>query len=601
MSWARKPRILVMGDSPRIHTGFATVIRKICDRIAGSGKHELAVIGWFDNGSGEAVPYGIRRTKHGNGEEREKDKYAHVTFDEVCSRFRPDLVLAVGDAWMVTAATKSQFRNRFKLVLYIPIDSGPIYSRWADVFQAADQLVLYGKYGVEEIAKAFPNVNKGRLAAIPHGVDLSVFKPPSPDERVGTRATICPNGDKFIVGTVARNQPRKNLPALIRAFSMFSSACSTCMDCGSIAFGQEPAKCACGGLSGFHRFPAKEDTVLYIHAATDDIGWDLVELAGREGVVDKLVFPRGMKVGMGVDVETLGRIIGSFDVWALPTTGEGFCFPPGSMVECKDGKKPIEDVTIGEEVVTHVGRLKKVTETFSRRYCGELSVLSFDDGVLECTPKHLLYSHPGDEGFDWREASSVEVGNGLFRPSFVTPGIVSAKSSRVYEGDIYNLEVEDDNSYTVSGVAVHNCLPALEAMACGAPMLITNYSAHLDFCADCAELIRVAHFMTEPRINAQRALVDELDFAMRLDKMYMEDKDGFVKKWRRYLDETSPGWDESALETGSRLRSRLSGLGLERAKEYAWGPFLDAWMKLFDMTLGHDSSLPSPKPTLLEI
>jgi len=46
-----------------------------------------------------------------------------------------------------------------------------------------------------------------------------------------------------------------------------------------------------------------------------------------------------------------------------------------------------------------------------------------------------------------------------------------------YNGYVYNIEVEEDNSYLLSNATVHNC----EAMACGTPSIYSNCSGQLEF------------------------------------------------------------------------------------------------------------------------
>jgi len=50
-----------------------------------------------------------------------------------------------------------------------------------------------------------------------------------------------------------------------------------------------------------------------------------------------------------------------------------------------------------------------------------------------------------------------------------------------YEGIVYNLEVEEDNSYTTPVCVIHNCLPLLEAMALGVPTIHLAYEPLTEF------------------------------------------------------------------------------------------------------------------------
>lgn len=43
-----------------------------------------------------------------------------------------------------------------------------------------------------------------------------------------------------------------------------------------------------------------------------------------------------------------------------------------------------------------------------------------------------------------------------------------------YSGKVYNLEVDDDHSYCTESFVVHNCLPAVEVMAIGCPLVTTD-------------------------------------------------------------------------------------------------------------------------------
>lgn len=54
----------------------------------------------------------------------------------------------------------------------------------------------------------------------------------------------------------------------------------------------------------------------------------------------------------------------------------GSCFPAGTPVRMADGsEKPIEEVRVGDEVITHTGMSRRVVETMRRDYTGDLLTL----------------------------------------------------------------------------------------------------------------------------------------------------------------------------------------------------------------------------------
>ena len=152
------------------------------------------------------------------------------------------------------------------------------------------------------------------------------------------------------------------------------------------------------------------------------------------------------------------------------------CFPAGSPVTLKGGStKAIEEVAEGDEVLTHSGSIQKVTGTIENngehlrivtiQSVGGISVdLTENHPVLVYSSEHVegLDIHPvvGD-GYRWVEAKDVRVNKDyLITPHEGTTGSL-AKVINVDFSDpidtVYNLEVEDENTYVVSDVAVHNC------------------------------------------------------------------------------------------------------------------------------------------------
>lgn len=53
-----------------------------------------------------------------------------------------------------------------------------------------------------------------------------------------------------------------------------------------------------------------------------------------------------------------------------------------------------------------------------------------------------------------------------------------------YHGMVHNLHIEDDHSFLAGGMATHNCLPLLEALACGPVVIAPRHGGQLDFLDD---------------------------------------------------------------------------------------------------------------------
>lgn len=70
------------------------------------------------------------------------------------------------------------------------------------------------------------------------------------------------------------------------------------------------------------------------------------------------------------------------------------CFPAGTLIQLGDGTvKNIEDIQIGDEVITHKGQVRKVTETFITDYEGELIAFKVqNNSKIYCTPEHPFYN-----------------------------------------------------------------------------------------------------------------------------------------------------------------------------------------------------------------
>ena len=144
------------------------------------------------------------------------------------------------------------------------------------------------------------------------------------------------------------------------------------------------------------------------------------------------------------------------------------CFTAGTMVMVKDlGNIPIENVEVGHEVMTHRLRWRKV-KALMRKGDAPIRRIFAGDTLIETTDEHPFFVlNSGD--FDiidhtnahWVEARHLDTENKLLRVSEnrskmeAIPLDWNVKSDRI--DTVYNISVEEDESYLANNFVVHNC------------------------------------------------------------------------------------------------------------------------------------------------
>jgi Fe-S cluster assembly scaffold protein SufB len=189
------------------------------------------------------------------------------------------------------------------------------------------------------------------------------------------------------------------------------------------------------------------------------------------------------------------------------------CALAGSMVRVRDGEKPIEEIEAGDEVLTHRGCFRRVKEPMRRRFSGPIHHIKFQgegDRSLAVTPGHpFLVSRrrrdrEHNRAFEqqWLTAQELRKGDYLALPAKIdtetAPQLLVETDVSVGAGrhtavlekvgvaveathaqavladgylwmpissiekihaecDVYNMSVEEDESYVMEGVVSHNC------------------------------------------------------------------------------------------------------------------------------------------------
>lgn len=195
-----------------------------------------------------------------------------------------------------------------------------------------------------------------------------------------------------------------------------------------------------------------------------------------------------------------------------------YCFVPGTLVATEAGPQKIESLfaeadathnpsvrtVAGRFALTHRKRLRPVLKAFEHLYAGPiLQVRPFGMKGIECTPDHRLYASIAGRPVRKLKASSLKIGDFVAVPRGGAPHDAVAMSGtsdgpildtgaralalaqvltrtpqgevRVartrdfllvpirtitgteYVGPVYNIEVEEDHSYTANFLAVANC------------------------------------------------------------------------------------------------------------------------------------------------
>lgn len=93
-----------------------------------------------------------------------------------------------------------------------------------------------------------------------------------------------------------------------------------------------------------------------------------------------------------------------------------WCFPAGQRVLTARGEIPIEQVEVGEWVVSTAGHWRRVTQTFRHYHVGALRVLSDGQRTVRSTPNHEFQS-----GGAWKPAETIDVGAELDQVRFAQP------------------------------------------------------------------------------------------------------------------------------------------------------------------------------------
>lgn len=294
-----KPRVLVVGDAVAT-TGFARVLHAILEPLR--DRYDIHHVGVNYHGDPHDAGWRIYPASLGG------DVYGIGRLGELLHAVRPDLVFVLYDLWIVAKYAKvlAEHPHRCPSIAYFPVDGAPVEPSLVSPLAALTRLVSYNEFGRRAMEGAMRAAGQDarEVLTIPHGVDARTFHPLDPlDERNSRRLArreVFPARpdleDAFIVLNANRNQPRKRIDQTMKGFALFAR--------------DKPA-----------------NVKLMLHMGVEDMGWNVMALAARLGIEERLIVTSPSRAMPSVSVEQLNLIYNACDVGINTATAEGWGLP----------------------------------------------------------------------------------------------------------------------------------------------------------------------------------------------------------------------------------------------------------------------------------
>lgn len=337
MSATKKLKVLMVSEASFLSSGFGTYTKEILSRLYKTDKYEIAELACYGKVN-DPKDKDIHWRYYANAvsaEDPRHEKYKPIEnqfgkwrFERVLLDFQPDVVIDVRDYWMNSYQQFSPLRPFFHWVLMPTVDSAPQQEGWIDTFIHTDAVFTYSDFGRDTLAEQSNNKIKYIDTTSP-GVSLDVFKPLANRDEVKKALGL---ENKFIIGTIMRNQKRKLFPELFAAFKQLLNDLEK------------------------DNNPIGENLYLYCHTSFPDAGWDIPNLLKQYEVGNRVLFTYSCKhcgfyrpclyhhpqthcpkcgnmafglpnVSNGLSQEDLNILINTFDLYVQYAICEGFGMP----------------------------------------------------------------------------------------------------------------------------------------------------------------------------------------------------------------------------------------------------------------------------------
>ena len=293
-----KRRLLWLGDAA-VPSGFAVCTHGILDNGL-ARKYDVEVIGMNYKGApGHGYPYPIWPCQTHPGD----TPMGEVQLARRAIEYKPDIIVVQQDPWNFPGYARRLKEvgviGRIPVIGAVAVDGKNCRGNDLNDLTCS---VFWTEFGR---AQALNGGCRTPTAVIGLGVDLAVFKPADKAQARAEYGIPIEYRDRFIVGYVGRNQPRKRLDLLIHYFAEWA------------------------------RGKDRQDAVLHLHVApTGDDAFDLAHLMRWYfGASDRrLMFTSAKPTTTDAEVALM---LQGLDVFATTSQAEGWCLPIAEAMACR--------------------------------------------------------------------------------------------------------------------------------------------------------------------------------------------------------------------------------------------------------------------------
>jgi glycosyltransferase involved in cell wall biosynthesis len=344
-------RITILSDSPFLPTGYRNQALLLAQFLRKKGH----IIHWLGNAYNGIT---IDHAKLFDGTELDFKVYGEMThsyFQNTMSQHlketNSDRFFILLDTFMLFPWLLNMDFSPAKSLFWFPTDGGGGMPKGCEqILRKIDKPIAMSRFGQKQV-KDYYGIE---LMHIPHGTEPEKFCKLPEEERNKLKEKFGLK-DKFVIGVVARNQPRKNLDRTIKAMAMIKSKIPNAM--------------------------------LFLHLDPNDPAgqmFHIPSLIQKYNLENRVVFS-GMQAHKGFGWDKMNEVYNVMDVFLLTTSGEGFGIP---IIEAMSAEVPVlaTDYTTTQELVkdNKAGLGIKLSGTEELDLFGTLSK-DYDDKALDGT------------------------------------------------------------------------------------------------------------------------------------------------------------------------------------------------------------------------